>query len=111
MAKSKLCRFAPRDYIALSSALSLAIADELDKEELTVLIAFFAVIAEQLNLINTARELCTPDNSDDTEDSFSDVAGPTNPISPGAGAEVAADKVKDVHRKKTKKKKPKAPTQ
>lgn len=108
MAKSKLCRFAPRDYIALSSALSLAIADELDTEELTVLIAFFAVVAEQLNLINTARALCTPDNSDD---SFSDVAGPTNPISPGAGAEVAADKVKDAHRKKTKKKKPKAPTQ
>ena len=108
MAKSRLCCFAPRDYIALSSALSLAIADELDKEELTVLIAFFAVVAEQLNLIATARGLCTTGNSDDT---FSNVAGPTNPISPEADAEVAADKSKDINRKKTKKKRPKAPTQ
>jgi hypothetical protein len=105
MAKSKLCRFAPRDYIALSSAVSLAIADELDAEELTVLVAFFAVVAEQLNLIATAKGLCTPDNSDS---SVTDVNEPTDPLSPDAEAEIAVDKSS---RKKTKKKKPKAPTQ
>lgn len=108
MAKSKLCRFAPRDYIALSSAVSLAIADELDAEELTVLVAFFAVVAEQLNLIATAKGLCTPDKSDSP---VTDVNEPTDPLSPEAEAEIAADKSKDIYRKKTKKKRPKAPTQ
>jgi len=102
MAKSKLCRFAPRDYIALSSALSLAIAEELDDDELKVLIAFFAVVADQLTLIATARSLCSAGDSGDITTGVTD---PTSPLN--VSEEIAADKI---NRKKVKKKKPKAPT-
>lgn len=104
--KSRLCRFAPRDYVALSSALSLAIAEELDDDELSVLVAFFAVVADQLTLIATARGLCTPDNNDDN--TVTDVTDATNPLN--VNEEVAADKATNMYRKKTKKKRPKAPT-
>jgi len=102
MAKSKLCRFAPRDYIALSSAVSLAIAEELDDDELGILVAFFAVIADQLTLVAASRRICSGTNSGGT---VTNVTEPANPLT--VSDEIAADKI---NRKKVKKKRPKAPT-
>ncbi|HSQ33348.1 MAG TPA: hypothetical protein VLM81_00425, partial [Peptostreptococcaceae bacterium] len=73
-----------------------------------VLAAFFAVVAEQLVLIAAAKGLCTPDVAESTA---TDVNEPTDPLSQEFEAEIAADKSKDMNSKKTKKKRPKAPTQ
>ena len=64
--KSYLCNFGYLDYIILASSLAIALAEELSEDDLEILSTFFAVLADELDLITSIQEC----NSDDDEDTF-----------------------------------------
>ncbi|MEG0180729.1 MAG: hypothetical protein RSC84_01810 [Peptostreptococcaceae bacterium] len=68
MDKSKLCCFGYVDYIVLASTLSIAISEEVNSNDLSILATFFAVLSDELALIGSVKN-CT-NNSNNADNSF-----------------------------------------
>lgn len=64
---SKLCSFGYLDYMILASTISIALSEEFDDDEISVLASFFAVLSDELALIEAIKD-CN-DNTPD-EDTF-----------------------------------------
>lgn len=87
--KSYLCSFGYLDYIVLASTLAIALAEELSEEDLEVLSAFFAVLADELALITSIQE-CS--SGDETQDTF------IPPIAAGSGSRYGLKRKKKIRR-------------
>jgi len=61
---SKLCSFGSLDYMILASTIAIALSEEFSSDEVSILASFFAVLSDELALIE-AIEDC---NSNDTDD-------------------------------------------
>ena len=61
---SKLCAFGSLDYMILASTIAIALSEEFSSDEVSILASFFAVLSDELALIE-AIEDC---NSNDTDD-------------------------------------------
>lgn len=53
--KSKLCCFGYIDYIVLASALSIAISEELNSNDLNIFATFFTILSDKLTLIDSVK--------------------------------------------------------
>lgn len=87
--KSYLCSFGYLDYIVLASTLAIALAEELSEDDLEVLSAFFAVLADELALITSIQE-CS--SGDETQDTF------IPPIAAGSGSRYGLKRKKKIRR-------------
>ena len=87
--KSYLCSFGYLDYIILASTLAIALAEELSEDDLEVLSAFFAVLADELALITSIQE-CS--SEDETQDTF------IPPIAAGSGSRYGLKRKKKIRR-------------
>lgn len=87
--KSYLCSFGYLDYIVLASTLAIALAEELSEDDLDVLSAFFAVLADELALITSIQE-CS--SEDETQDTF------IPPIAAGSGSRYGLKRKKKIRR-------------
>ena len=87
--KSYLCSFGYLDYIVLASTLAIALAEELSEDDLDVLSAFFAVLADELALITSIQE-CS--SGDETQDTF------IPPIAGGPGSRYGLKRKKKIRR-------------
>jgi hypothetical protein len=87
--KSYLCSFGYLDYIVLASTLAIALAEELSEDDLDVLSAFFAVLADELALITSIQE-CS--SGDETQDTF------IPPIAAGSGSRYGLKRKKKIRR-------------
>lgn len=87
--KSYLCSFGYLDYIVLASTLAIALAEELSEDDLEVLSAFFAVLADELALITSIQE-CS--SEDETQDTF------IPPIAAGSGSRYGLKRKKKIRR-------------
>lgn len=87
--KSYLCSFGYLDYIILASTLAIALAEELSEDDLEVLSAFFAVLADELALITSIQE-CS--SGDETQDTF------IPPIAAGSGSRYGLKRKKKIRR-------------
>lgn len=87
--KSYLCSFGYLDYIILASTLAIALAEELSEDDLDVLSAFFAVLADELALITSIQE-CS--SEDETQDTF------IPPIAGGSGSRYGLKRKKKIRR-------------
>lgn len=65
--KSFFCNFGYVDYIVLASTISIALGEDLSRDDLNVLAAFFAVLSDELALI-AAVESCPSNNNSDGDD-------------------------------------------
>lgn len=61
---SRLCSFGSLDYMILASTIAIALSEEFSSDEVSILASFFAVLSDELALIE-AIEDC---NSNDTDD-------------------------------------------
>lgn len=61
---SKLCSFGYVDYIVLASTLAIALGEELDTDDLSILAAFFATFSDELALIASVKS-CSSNTPDD----------------------------------------------
>ncbi|SCI02250.1 MULTISPECIES: hypothetical protein [unclassified Romboutsia] len=61
---SKLCCFGYLDYIVLASTLAVALAEELNVNDLNILSTFLAVLSDELALVSSVKS-CNPDSSDE----------------------------------------------
>lgn len=99
--KSKLCCFGYVDYIVLASSLAVAIAEELNNTDVSILSTFFAVLADELALIGSVRSC--PSDGDSTDD---EVFVPPVPDVAGVAATRCPKKIvkkrKKIKRKKVK---------
>lgn len=70
--KSKLCCFGYVDYIILASSLAVAIAEEVNITDLSILSNFFLVLGDQLGLIAAVKVGCAenPESSSSEESNF-----------------------------------------
>ena len=62
---SKLCCFGYVDYIILASTLAIALGEELDNTDLSILSTFFAVLSDELALITSVNS-CSNNTPDET---------------------------------------------
>ncbi|MBC5997532.1 hypothetical protein EAI30_09425 [Romboutsia ilealis] len=62
---SKLCCFGYVDYIVLASTLAIALGEELDNTDLSILSTFFAVLSDELALITSVNS-CSNNTPDET---------------------------------------------
>ena len=62
---SKLCCFGYIDYIVLASSLAIALGEELDNTDLSILSTFFAVLSDELALITSVNS-CSSNTPDET---------------------------------------------
>lgn len=62
--KSKLCKFGYVDYIVLASTIAIAIAEDFNSNDLTILAAFLATLSDEIALI-AAVESCPPNDGDE----------------------------------------------
>lgn len=60
---SKLCRFGYVDYIVLASTLAVAISDEVSVTDISILSTFFAVLSDELALIESVKN-CNQNSQD-----------------------------------------------
>ena len=60
---SKLCCFSSVDYIVLASTLAIALGEELSSSDLGILSTFFAVLSDELALIQSVNS-CNNNNND-----------------------------------------------
>lgn len=103
--KAKLCCFGYVDYIVLASTLAIALGDELDVEDLSILSTFFAVLSDELALIG-AVQACPSNNSHDEVfvPPVPDVAVTTTGNKTKKSAPHKKTRIKKIIRKKVKKK-------
>ena len=60
---SKLCCFSALDYMVLASTLAIALGEELSDTDISILSTFFAVLSDELALIESINDC--KDNDDD----------------------------------------------
>lgn len=53
--KTRLCKFGYVDYIVLASTISIALGEEFDIQDLSILSSFFAVLSDELALIASVK--------------------------------------------------------
>lgn len=99
--KSKLCCFGYLDYIVLASSLAIALAEELNDIDVTILAGFFATLSDELALISAVKQ-CDTNNGDDESDDESIFVPPIPVISSAAMTRTSKKVVKK--KKKIKKK-------
>ena len=87
--KSYLCNFGYLDYIVLASTLAIALAEELSEDDLEILSTFFAILADELDLISSIQE-CNSGNDD--EDIF------VPPLPGGSDSRCSLHKKKKIRR-------------
>ena len=95
--ESKLCCFGYVDYIVLASTLSIALAEELTVNDLSILAGFFAVLSDELALIASVQGCPSGD-----EDDF---AAPVPAVAVTSSDEVIIKKTQNPKKKKTRIKK------
>ena len=61
---SKLCAFGSLDYMILASTIAIALSEEFSSDEIDILASFFAVLSDELALIE-AIEDCNSNVTDD----------------------------------------------
>lgn len=59
---SKLCAFTPLDYIILASTLAVALGEELSSDDISILSTFFAVLSDELALIEAISDCSSSEN-------------------------------------------------
>lgn len=64
--KAKLCSFGYVDYIVLASSLAIALAEELNANELNILATLLAVLSDELALISTVESSCSNNQNNTT---------------------------------------------
>lgn len=94
--KPKLCRFGYVDYIILASTLAVAIAEEVNITDLSILSNFFLALGDQLGLIAAVKVGC----ESESESSSSEESTLVPPV-PSIGE--ARSKAKTKKSKKVKK--------
>ncbi|WP_373599635.1 hypothetical protein [Paraclostridium bifermentans] len=67
--KSRLCYFGYVDYLVLASTLAVAISEEVSSTDLSILSTFFAVLSDELALIESVKD-CSESTDSDNDDSF-----------------------------------------
>ncbi|MGL4912763.1 MAG: hypothetical protein ACRC3Y_10090 [Romboutsia sp.] len=92
--KSRLCKFGYLDYLVLASTISIALAEDFNSNDLSILATFFAVLADELALIGSL-ESCPSNNNLGSED---DLFAPPVP-------DIARTSINNVREIKTNKKK------
>lgn len=71
---SKLCTFSSIDYIVLASTLAIALGEELSSTDLGILSTFFAVLSDELALIQSVNSCKSNTNNPIFVPPVSDVA-------------------------------------
>ena len=94
---SKLCCFGYLDYIVLASTLSVALAEELNVNDLNILSTFLAVLSDELALVASVKS-CNPGSSDDV------FVPPIPDVAITRASKKNKTRIKKVTRKKIKKK-------
>ena len=61
---SKLCAFGSLDYMILASTIAIALSEEFSSDEVSILASFFAVLSDELALIE-AIEDCNSNTPDE----------------------------------------------
>lgn len=69
--KSRLCCFGYVDYLVLASTLAIAISEEVNSTDLSILSTFFAVLSDELALIESVKDCSESTDSDDGSFIFS----------------------------------------
>lgn len=72
--KPRLCKFGYVDYIVLASTISIALAEEFDTQDLSILASFFAVLSDELALISSVEACFSEDDSEPVPSPIPDVA-------------------------------------
>jgi hypothetical protein len=80
--KNILCGAGYVDYMLLASSISIALGEELSADDLDILSAFFAILADNLALISSMDGACSDDSSTQTP------IPPAPPASPGSRKKV-----------------------
>ncbi len=83
--KDRLCCFSSLDYMILASTLAIAFGEELSDNDVDILAAFFAVLADELALISSINACTSSDSSSDDESSFVPPVVPIPPVASGGG--------------------------
>ena len=71
---SKLCYFSAIDYIVLASTLAIALGEELSTTDISILSTFFAVLSDELALIQSVNSCKSNTNNPIFVPPVSDVA-------------------------------------
>lgn len=74
--KSIFCNIGYVDYILLASSIAIALGDELTPNDLDILSAFFAVLADELALVSSVESACSSNSGDNSGDEFVPPAPP-----------------------------------
>ncbi|MFR0019716.1 MAG: hypothetical protein ACLRU3_07125 [Paraclostridium sp.] len=96
--KSRLCRFGYVDYIVLASSLAIAVAEEVDATDLSILASFFATFSDELALIAAVKVGCTPDSDSNSSEEITFV--PPVPATSGSRSKPKVKKRKKVKKYK-----------
>lgn len=108
--KSRLCKFGYIDYIVLASTISIALAEDFNSNDLSILATFFAVLADELALIGSLESCPTNNTSGSDDDLFTPPVPDVSRMSKNNVEYVKSNKkkkrtlVKKIKRKKIKKK-------
>ena len=96
---SRLCCFGSLDYLIIASALAIAISEEVSDTDLSILSTFFAVLADELALIESLKDCNSGnDNNDNDNEIF------TPPVVDAVGVAMTRRPKKTVKKKKKVKK-------
>ena len=63
---SKLCAFSSLDFIVLASTLAVALGEELSDDDISILATFFAVLSDELALIEAVNDCSSSEDEDET---------------------------------------------
>lgn len=95
---SRLCCFGSLDYLIIASALAIAISEEVSDTDLSILSTFFAVLADELALIESLND-CNSGNDNNDNDNEVFIA----PIADAAGVAMTRSSKKIIKKKKKRK--------
>lgn len=99
--KSRLCRFGYVDYIVLASSLAIAVAEEVNATDLNILASFFATFSDELALIASVKQGCSPDSdSDSSPDNDETTFVPPIPATSGSRSKPKIKKRKKIKKYK-----------
>ncbi|MGG2468562.1 hypothetical protein ACOV1W_12535 [Paraclostridium bifermentans] len=96
--KSRLCRFGYVDYIVLASSLAIAVAEEVGPTDLSILASFFATFSDELALIASVKQGCSPDSDSDSSEEITFV--PPIPATSGSRSKPKIKKRKKIKKYK-----------
>ncbi len=66
LSSSRLCAFSSLDYIVLASTLAVALGEELSSNDISILATFFAVLSDELALIEAVSDCSSSDENEET---------------------------------------------